>query len=153
MATEAYPSAGTKLYVSATTPATEDQAGYDALDWTEVSEVTDIPECGKAYNIINFNPLADRKTYKFKSSYNNGSITLAMGRDPDDEGQAILVEALDSDDDIAFKAVRNDDEAQCFSGVVASYTSNIGTVENVHMAAALVEINNDIVEYTETETS
>ena len=73
--------AGSPFTISAGVPATLDAAGYNALTYTVVAEVTDIGEVGREYNLVNHSPIADRKIQKLKGSYNPGSISLQFGRD------------------------------------------------------------------------
>ena len=61
MASLAVTSAGTKLYVSASLPATYNSAGFGALTWTEVGEITDFGEWGKEYTVVNHNPVGTRQ--------------------------------------------------------------------------------------------
>jgi len=154
MSSNAQTSAGTRLYVSAAQPATYDEAGYAALSWTEVGEVISIPEFGKSYNLITHNPLADRKTYKRKGAYNEGNLALQVARVPDEAGQAILVTALDSDDPVSFKVDLNDGDTtntlQNFSGMVMSYTTNTGTVDQIRTSSVTIEIDGDIIEVPAT---
>jgi len=137
--------AGTVISASATLPATYDQAGYEALAFTSVGEITEVGEYGKEYNLVTHIPLATRRTQKLKGSYNDGSISLQMAYDPDDSGQAILVTALDSDDSIAFKVVDQDGTVDYFTGKVMSYRKNIGGVDTIRSASTSVELDSDVV--------
>ena len=155
--TKATSSSGTVLSVSATLPATEDQAGYAALSFTEVGEITTIPEIGRVYDLITHTPVAERKTFKLKGNYNDGAMALAMGRATDDAGQAIMKTAVDSDDPVAFKIAYNDTPSggstptiQYFSGLVMSYTTNTGDGNQVLGATGQIEISGDIIEVDKT---
>jgi hypothetical protein len=96
-------SAGIRLYVNATPPVTQNAANFKALSWDEVGEIENVGEFGKQYNLVTFNPLGDRKTFKRKGSYNNGQLALQMAKAPGDTGQAICIAALDEDSPVAFK--------------------------------------------------
>ena len=80
MASKAFTSAGTKLFVSASAPATYNLSGFAALTWTEIGEVSDMGEFGRQYNLVTFNTLGDRRTVKRKGSYNDGTIACQMAR-------------------------------------------------------------------------
>jgi len=152
---DAATSAGTKLYVSAALPATEDVAGYAALTWTEIGEVITIPEFGKTFNLITHQPLADRKTYKRKGSYNEGNLALQVARVPGDAGQVIALAALESDTAYSFKVDFNDGlltgTLQNFPGLVMSYTTNTGGVDSIRTASLTIEIDGSIVEVAKTD--
>ncbi len=152
--TKARSSSGDTLSVCATLPATEDQAGYEALTFTDVGEVTNIPEIGRVYDLITHNPVGERKTFKFKGNYNDGTMTLAMGRATDDAGQAIMKTAVDSDLPISFSITYNDDPGgsgssptiQYFQGLVMSYPTETGDGNQILAANTQIEISGDILE-------
>ena len=146
MPSGAFTSAGTTLSVAAALPATQDAAGFAALSWVLVGDVTDIGEFGKSYDLVTHNPLAERATYKRKGNYNNGSLAVQMARVPADGGQTILVDAVDDDDSYPFRVVLQDGTTQYFSGQVMSYTTNVGNGGQITAAAVSIEIDGDIVE-------
>jgi len=146
MATGAQTVAGTVLGVSSALPSSEDSTGYAALTFTDIGEITDMGSYGKEYNEVTFNPIDDRKTYKFKGSYNQGSMTISLGRVTTDGGQTELLTALDSDADVAFEVAFQDGSIQYFSGKVMSYTTEIGGVDSILTASVTIGINTDIIE-------
>lgn len=146
MASNAFTSAGTTISISAVLPATYDSAGFAALTFTTIGEITDAGEYGKTYNLVSHNPLGDRKTYKFKGSYNNGSMTLQMGRVPDDAGQTILLAALDSDNSYSIKVVLQDGTINYFTAQIMSYTTSVGSVDQITAATVSIEIDSDVTE-------
>lgn len=143
---KAFTSAGTKLSVSAAAPATYNATGFAALTFTEVGEITNMGSFGKTYNLVTHNPLGDRKTVKRKGSYNEGELALQMARVPDDAGQTVLIAGLDSDNSYSFKVELQDGSIQYFSAQIMSYTTNIGTVDQITAAEVSVQIDNTIVE-------
>lgn len=142
----AFTSAGTKLYTAATLPTTYTKAGFDAVNWIEIGEITNIGEFGRSYNVVTHNPLSDRKTIKRKGSYNDGDPVFDMARVPSDAGQTILVAARDSDNSYPFKIVLQTGALIYFSAQVMSYTTNIGSVDQITAASVTVGIDNDIIE-------
>jgi hypothetical protein len=77
--------------------------------YAAIGNITGLPEYGRVYSEIKFSPLSSRAVQKFKGSYDDGSVSVPMGKDLSDAGQAALQTALDSDDDYNFKVVDNDD--------------------------------------------
>jgi len=67
----AFTSAGTTISVVDSNPATYDQAGFEALTYSLIGEVTDLGEFGREYSAVTHNPLGDRRTVKRKGSYND----------------------------------------------------------------------------------
>ena len=95
-------SAGTTFKVSASTPATFDSSGYNALSFTTVGEVTNIGDFGRMYAKIVHNPVGNRGLVKKKGSFDEGALNLALGLDTDDAGQIIMKAGCLSDSDYSF---------------------------------------------------
>ena len=146
MASKAFTSAGTKLFISASAPATYNSTGFAALTWTEIGEVSEMGEFGRQYNLVTFNTLGDRRTVKRKGSYNDGTIACQMARVPDDAGQTILTTAVNSDNSYSIKIKLQDGTVFYTSAQVMSYTTNIGNVDQITSATVNLEIDNDILE-------
>jgi hypothetical protein len=142
----AYTAAGTTLSISAGLPTAESATGYGALTYTVVGEITDIPEYGKVYTLVTHNPIGDRKTRKFKGSYNNGSLSLALARDPVDAGQSLALTALDDDENYSFEIEFSDGSIHYFQAKVMSYTTGTGTVDSIVTTTITLEIDTDILE-------
>lgn len=145
-ASKAFTSAGTKLHMSASLPTTYDVAGFAALTWTEIGEVSDLGEFGRQYNLVTFNPLGDRRTVKRKGAYNDGTIAAQMARVPTDAGQTMLVGAVNSDASKAIRITLQDGTIFYTTVQVMSYTTNVGSVDQITSATVNMEIDNDIIE-------
>ena len=146
MGSKAFTSAGTKLFISASAPATYNATGFAALTWTEVGEVSEMGEFGRQYNLVTFNTLGDRRTVKRKGSYNDGTIACQMARVPSDAGQTILTTAVNSDNSYSVKIRLQDGTIFYTSAQVMSYTTNVGNVDQITAATVNLEIDNDILE-------
>lgn len=138
-------SAGTKLYVSASAPATYDLATISALPFTEVGELVDLGSFGKKFNLVTFNALGDRKTVKRKGSYNNGTLGLKLGSSVTDPGQIIMEAGADSDASYTFKVVTQSTSPYYFSGQIMGWMLEVGSVDQITGASADIEIDNDII--------
>lgn len=136
-------SAGSTVAICAAAPATYNEAGYDALTWQVIGEVTDIGDLGREYNVINHNPVATRATVKLKGSYNEGQIQLQFGLDSDDAGQALLQDASESDDNYSFRIVLQDGTILYFSAQVTSFKTTIGGVDAITGGTATLEITSN----------
>jgi len=144
-----FTSSGTTYAISAGEPATYDQAGFAALTFTDVAEVTDMGEYGASFEVVSHNPLATRRTVKRKGTVNDGAMSLQLGRDPSDAGQAILIAGVDGagiDVVHSHKVTLQDGTIQYFTGQIYSYTTNIGSANQIVSAAATVELDNKIIE-------
>lgn len=139
-------SAGSKLFVTASAPATYTQAGFSALTFTEVGELTNLGEFGREYALVTHNPVGDRRTIKRKGSFNEGSISLEMALDNDDAGQLLLKAAADSDMSYSFKLQTQNGDIYYFSAQTMSFRVSVGTVDQITSATAMLEIDGDIIE-------
>lgn len=146
-ATEPFTTAGTTIAIALdTSPATYDEAGFAALTFEEIGEITDAGEYGRQYALVTHNPIGDRRTVKRKGSYNDGAMTLQMARVPTDAGQTDLQSALDSDLDSSIEVTLQDGTKQYFEAQIMSYTTNLGSVDQITGAMVQIEISNDIIE-------
>ena len=132
--------AGTTLKISASNPATFDAAGYNALAWTTVGEVTDLGEFGREYNIVTHNPIDNRGTDKKKGSFNEGQIQAQLGIDDADAGQTLMRAALLSDNDYSFLITTQGGAKYGFQAQVSSFKVNAGNVDQILAATANLEI-------------
>lgn len=152
----AFTSAGTKLYISASQPATEDQAGYEALSWTQVKDVTDLGEYGVSYEEITHKPLDSRETVKLKGGRDSGNLSVQMAKwskdGVKDPGQVILFAALASDDDYSFKVEYNDNpggasnSVDYFQGKVMSAPKGVGATGSTTNQNPTISISGGIIE-------
>lgn len=146
MASNAFTSAGTTIGIVAEDPASYDSTGFEALTFDTIGEVTDLGEFGREYSLVTHNPLGDRQTVKRKGSYNDGSISMTVARTPDDAGQTVLQTALDSDENFSFNVTLQDGTELYFQAQVLSYTTNVGTVDQITTASVTIEITDEIIE-------
>lgn len=133
-------SAGSTFKVCASAPATFNAAGYAALTFTTVGEVTDFGEFGRRYNLVTHNPVATRSTVKKKGSYNEGAITLQLALDTDDAGQILMKAAAASDNDYYFEVATQNGDKYYFPGQVMSFVVGIGNVDQITSATVMVEL-------------
>lgn len=133
-------SAGTTIGIVAAAPATFNEAGYAALDFVPIGEVTDLGEFGREYSLVTHNPVASRGTVKKKGSFNEGSITLQLGLDNDDAGQAIAKEAARSDEDVSLCVTLQSGDKYFFRAQVMSFKLAVGGVDTITNATIMLEI-------------
>lgn len=121
----------TTISVSASLPATYDAAGYGALTFTAVGQVTDWTAGGQVYNVVTSNPIAQRGTDKYKGTFNNGTDSITVNRDDDDAGQVIILAALTDDADYAFEVTYQDGTIDYFTGKVVSFDTVAGGADSI----------------------
>lgn len=136
-----------------TTAAADDQTSFEADTYAEVGEVEDLGEFGDQAEEVTFTALANRRTRKFKGSFNAGTVTAVCGFDSSDAGQDAMIAAFASDDDYNFRVMLNDTPAGgstpttlYFRGKVMSKQKNVGNVSNVVRQTFAIGINSEIIE-------
>lgn len=132
--------AGSTIAICAATPATFNEAGYEALDWAPIGEVTDLGEFGREYALVTHNPIDTRATVKKKGSFNEGSMTLQLGLDGEDEGQTIAKAAVDSDNDHSIRVLLQDGTAFYMRAQVMSFKIGVGSVDQITGATIMLEL-------------
>jgi hypothetical protein len=133
-------SAGSTIAISAATPATFNAAGYGALTFTTIGEVTDLGEFGRDYALVTHNPIATRGTVKRKGSFNEGTMDMKLGLDTDDAGQILAKAAAQSDNDYSIKVATQNGDVYYFQAQVMSFKVNIGSVDQVTQASIKLEL-------------
>lgn len=113
--------AGTTLGISASQPATFTAAGYEALTFTTIGEITDAGSHGRVYQVPEASVLASRGVRKVKGTFNEGTKSLQLLIDRQDAGQVIVREALDSDDEYSFAVGYPDGSFDYFQALVTSF--------------------------------
>ena len=121
----------TTIGVSASLPATFDDAGYGALTFTTVGQVTDWTPGGQVYNVVTSNPIAQRSTDKYKGTFNNGADSITINRDDDDAGQVLVLAALAADTDYSFEVTYRDGTIDYFTGKVVSFDTVAGGADSI----------------------
>jgi|TARA_R110000782_G_C14632283_1_gene394574 hypothetical protein len=145
MTTLAFSSAGSKVSLSAGVPATVDSAGFGALTYTEIKELTDIGMIGPESAVITHNPVGDNTTYKLKGSRNSGSLDLKGARAPTDAGQTLLIAAEASTAPYAVKIVLQSGTILYAQVLVMSYKTSIGTVSQITSFESKCEVSGPVV--------
>lgn len=134
-------SATSTLRISAGVPATFDAAGYAALSYTTVGEITNIGDFAREYQLITHNPIATRGTQKAKGSFNEGSIDVQLALDISDAGQTLLKAAALSDSLYAFKITTTvNGRVYYFQGVTMSFKIGVKDVNSLVTATAKIEL-------------
>ena len=142
-------STGTKVSVVAGKPSTHDKAGFDALTFEVIGEVTNIPEYGASASVVNHDPLATGVTQKEKGFINFGSTSLEMAKDLTDSGQAVLSAGVTGSGkyvEHSFKIEYSDGSMDYFTGKIFSYTKNPGSKDSIVSSTVAIEINTEILE-------
>ena len=89
--------AGATFSLSASAPGSYNQAGYEALTFTDVGKVTDFGQIpSRVYQVVSLQYIASSGTDKAKGGYDLGNQTITVALDAADAGQTLLATATNS---------------------------------------------------------
>lgn len=124
--------AETTLSISSALPATYDAAGYAALTWVPIGELTDIGSVkGRTYNTTTHSPVGSAQQTQKKGSYTLPNADFVCAWDEDDAGQILIDTGSKNNNIYAFKMEKQDGAIRYFTAQVMSFVENLGTVDNV----------------------
>lgn len=138
--------AGSALAISAAAPATQDAAGYGALDFTEIGGIEKIGAIGATFAKVEFQPLKGPKD-KHKGSADYGSLQPSLAIDDDDAGQTLLRTAADDETSTlySFEATLPNGDKRYWQGRVFGFPETIDGADTVVTAAPTVEICTKVI--------
>lgn len=140
-----FTSAGSVISIGDAAPATYDKAGFEAVTWEPIGEVTTIPEFGRLYTSVQHKALGDRATIKRKGSYDDGSTTIQYGIDESDQGQTDIEALIDNDADQSIRIVLQSTKHIYFTAQIMSNPITIGTVDDITMKSVQLEITGQVL--------
>ncbi len=145
MTTQAFSSAGSKIYISAGVPATYDGTGFGTLTYTEIKEVTEIGALGPTQQVVNHVPVSDPFTYKIKTITDSGALSMKGARVTSDPGQTILIAAQASFNPYAIKIVLQNSTILYVQALVTSYVTTVGSAGVITSFDSSVQLSGAIV--------
>ena len=140
-------SAGNRLYVSASQPATYTVGAFEILAFTEVGEVVSIGEFGGSDQIANHVSLATGTVVKRKGSVDYGSMPIQIGK-TSDAGQSLLKAGFDGAARYtvhSFKIINESGEVVYFTGLVGSTTNVYSDANAVTGINCNIELDGEVL--------
>lgn len=146
------------LFQLGTKSGADTEAEYKTDTYVNIGEIEDLGEFGDTFSAVNFTALGNGRVRKYKGTADAGDITLALGLDNSDAGQAALKVAHKdrSKGDYNCKITLNDGDPDAtppvapttfyFRGKVMNNTVAPGSADNVVRRNVTVAINSDIFE-------
>jgi len=119
--------AESKLYVSAALPASFDAAGYAALTWTEVGQITNVGSVrGREYSTSTLTVVSNPQEREKKGSYKLPNAEFECAWVEDDEGQLIIQAGANSYDTYSFRLDKQNDDKRYFAAQISKFVENNG---------------------------
>ncbi len=138
--------AGSVVSVAVGVPATNNAAGFAALTWVVVGEITDIPSVvGRDYSTVTHSPIASAQEIEKKGSYKLPTAEFKCAWDKDDAGQ-IIIEAASKSYAIYSIKVHNQNSTDDFlTAQVKSFMKQNGTSNNVQTGSFVLLRQTDTI--------
>lgn len=142
---------GMTVSVSAAEPATYDQAGFEALTFTAIGEVTNVGEYGGSANEVEHTPLSTGETQVYKGVINNGSPSFDYAHDSSDAGQTILQDGFNGTNKFvlhSFKIEYSDGTIDYLTSYVFSATKNPGGSDSIVSGSCALRNQSEAISVT-----
>jgi len=132
--------AGTTFGISSSAPATYNVAGFSALTYTNIGEVTSGGEFGKTFQMVTSQILSRRAETKRKGTFNAGQLPITVELNNSDAGQTALQAALDSDSDYSIVVTLQNGDKYYLRGLVTKFAPNIQGPNTMVTASCTIEL-------------
>lgn len=128
---------GSTLSMVSGSPATEDQAGYEALTFVEVGKIISIGELGDISEDIAFDLLKPGRRSHVSGVKDLGEIPILIEYDRDDAGLTLVEAANNGNTTHSFVVADTDGDDYYFQGLVANLRDTERTA-NTYKGASFV---------------
>lgn len=142
-----------RRYVVVGRPATEDQAGYGALNWVRLQGVVSMPTYGDLYADITEPTLDDGRVEHGGGQVDGQTIQIPIKYIESDPGQVLLAANADGQTTISFQDVDRDNVATYFFGRLLGFQRREKTTSSFKGFIATFAINSAQFEGTEDDGS
>jgi hypothetical protein len=111
---------GSTLACVASTPASEDQSGYEALSYTAIGNVVSIGEHGDTSEDVSFTLLQTGRVKHINGAKDGGEISVTIDYSRADAGLTLLEASNNSNTTHSFRITDSDGDDWYFQGVIAN---------------------------------
>lgn len=137
--------AGTRIRISATAPATFNEAGYETIfdaspEPAAIGEITGYGEFGETDALVTHEAVDSAVVEKLKGNTNMGSMQLTIGLDSEDAGQILLKAGRAARIPYSFNIEMPSGDEYYFQALVMGVPKNLGTVNQVTSMSVTLEI-------------
>lgn len=140
-------STGTKIFVSAASPATRDSTGYAALTYNEVKEIVSISAFGVSRDPVEVRTLSSGALQSYKGHANYGAVSGEMNYDSEDTGQNLVrANILDNVAELSVKVLLPDGSIVYSGGMSFNGQRNPGSANSMIGSSFEIRFNHPPVE-------
>lgn len=146
MATQFITPAGSTIGFSATLPATDDQAGYEALTFTQLDLPTSLGTVGATDNIVNYTALFDAIVQKNQGSRDYGTQEVPMAYSTESNAAVELLEtAWEARNSVAVELTLPDGAIRYYTVKCDGIREEIGEADSVLGANTTLHITTKVI--------
>lgn len=122
---------GTRLFITATRPATNDETAWEGVaDWREITITSVPPVDGRTYNTASMSVVSTGRNTEAKGSYTFGTTEFGVQWLPEQEGQQIARAASLDYSKPGFAVVYPGGDVKYFSGQVSTFMESGGSSDD-----------------------
>lgn len=139
---------GTCVAIAETQPTTFDEAGYAALTWETIGEVTDTGEWGGEFAVVEHQNICDGIMKKAKGSFDPGQADMTLAVDPEDAGQLIVKDYYNGDKRFDSAPIRITDPwgtVDYVTAKVVSFTKSASSPDDPYTATVSLAFDREFV--------
>ena len=136
--------AGTRVYISLSTPSTYDLAGYNSIAYTELRGVASFGDVGYVYETIPYNVIG-KIPYDRKVGLASQSIALEVYKITN-AGQDLLAESTKLYSSATFKIVSPTGELTLFTAETSQMLKNLGEAQAIAKRTYTLNLTSEILE-------
>ena len=140
-------SATTKVYIAAgQTPATYDAAGFNALTWVEITELSSIGELGGQHTVVTHIPVGTAAVVKRAGSTNYGTMEMTGARTTEavqDSVRSVFASRASTPFKVVYPTALG--ETDMFTGICTNVRTNVGNADQILGLSLTCEIDNEVL--------
>lgn len=140
-----YTASGATISISASLPATEDRAGFEALTYTEIGKVRSLGDLGDSWGTATYTLIAEARQKNLKTFKQAAAMNLTVLSGATGSGLTILEAAYESYNDYSFKIEMASGDTFYFFGIVTGNTIPLGDGSAVVDHQRNVQPNSDTI--------
>ncbi len=128
-------------------PATYDEAGYDALTYSSVGNVTSLLDVGGEADVSSYDPMDTGIRVKLPGVIDYGSGSIEVAFDGDDAGQTVLSDGFDGAGKglaHSFELTDSEGDSVWFTSKIYSFRLVYGSTGDVIGATINIEIDTSL---------
>ena len=137
---------GTTISISTSTPATEDQLGYEALTYEDIIGVVSFGEWGDTQNDVSEPRLSSGRVIHNNGVKDGGEVTISVQTDPADTGAVTLKATAGTQTSVTIRKRYVNGDAEYAQGVISSVRFREAVNDGIRGFSTTLRVNTAVFE-------